>query len=189
MAAGSAIDAAWNGIRWSGLWQLSRAGQLTVPASRTSWHTGRIGIRRIREQTSIATRSTGGDAVQGWIDVAKLVSGGGGFKSAYKDLANQIGTALLTVQLWPHWNISCWFFLLFESPITSTVELPRDRSVRTPHRLTLSAERQSVSKQVIKCTTVSKHFIKCTVLQYQFAQCPSQVEYRVISMQSSLNSH
>ena len=29
--------------------------------------------------------------MQGWIDVAKLVSGGGGVKSAYKDLAYQIG--------------------------------------------------------------------------------------------------
>ena len=33
--------------------------------------------------------------MQGWIDVAKLVSGGGGFKSAYKDLANQIGPSPL----------------------------------------------------------------------------------------------
>lgn len=29
--------------------------------------------------------------MQGWIDVAKLVSGGGGVKSAYKDLAYRIG--------------------------------------------------------------------------------------------------
>lgn len=36
-------------------------------------------------------RGTGGDAVQGWLDLAKLVSGGGGFKSAFKDLAHKIG--------------------------------------------------------------------------------------------------
>lgn len=40
---------------------------------------------------SILTRGSGGDAVQGWLDLAKLVSGGGGFKSAFKDLANKIG--------------------------------------------------------------------------------------------------
>lgn len=34
----------------------------------------------------------GGDAVQGWVDLAKLVSGGGGFKSVYKELAQKIGT-------------------------------------------------------------------------------------------------
>jgi hypothetical protein len=35
--------------------------------------------------------STGSDAVQGWIDLSKLVSGGGGIKSVFKDLASKIG--------------------------------------------------------------------------------------------------
>ena len=43
------------------------------------------------QKRNIILRSAGKDAVQGWIDVAKLVSGGGGVKSAYKDLAYQIG--------------------------------------------------------------------------------------------------
>lgn len=49
------------------------------------------GRRAGLQKRFVVPRSAGSDAVQGWIDVAKLVSGGGSVKSAYKDLAYQIG--------------------------------------------------------------------------------------------------
>jgi len=54
-------------------------------------HKSTAGKQSSARGTSTCTQSAGGDAVQGWMDLAKLVSGGGGFKSAYKDLAQKIG--------------------------------------------------------------------------------------------------
>lgn len=36
----------------------------------------------------------GKDTVEGWIDLSKLVSGSGGIKTAYEDLAYKIGENL-----------------------------------------------------------------------------------------------
>ena len=40
-------------------------------------------------------RGIGKDTVEGWIDLSKLVSGSGGIKTAYEDLAYKIGMCLL----------------------------------------------------------------------------------------------
>ena len=40
---------------------------------------------------TVVVHGIGQDTVEGWIDLAKLVSGSGGIKTAYEDLAYKIG--------------------------------------------------------------------------------------------------
>lgn len=67
--------------------------------------------RAFTERRTVVSRGAGKDAVQGWIDVAKLVSGGGGVKSAYKDLAYQIGKSSLIA-----------LYILLEIPLHALIE-------------------------------------------------------------------
>lgn len=59
--------------------------------------------------------------MQGWVDLAKLVSGGGGFKSVYKELAQKIGKNLyvapLCLKLFSH---SILVFVEFNKKVTVT---------------------------------------------------------------------
>ena len=48
-------------------------------------------VRHVHKHDSVLCRGFGKDTVEGWIDLSKLVSGSGGIKTAYEDLAYKIG--------------------------------------------------------------------------------------------------
>lgn len=47
----------------------------------------------------VVVHGLGKDTVEGWIDLSKLVSGSGGIKTAYEDLAYKIGEIMWRSQL------------------------------------------------------------------------------------------
>ena len=79
-----------------GTFALSSAAGAGVPfSSFTGSNRSRCSISKAsshrRAMDSMACRGIGKDTVEGWIDLSKLVSGSGGVKTAYEDLAYKIG--------------------------------------------------------------------------------------------------